>query len=206
MAGAGDLTPVRSAPHGSRLGRARHRLPLIALPLAPVQGAWIRKRVPRFPDADGRRGTLGSGARDIRLVVLGDSVAAGYAVAHHDSTVTGELAQRLADRYAATVTWSVVATTGFTAGEAAGLVAEALEEFASADVVFISIGVNDTKNLHSATRFRRGRLPPAQLLHAMFADATIDALAEASQWQDWPSRAATAAPAREETTSRGSGS
>src|SRR4029079_7731717 len=43
--------------------------------------------------------------------------------------------------------------TGATAGRALSLVsAEALVD---ADLVFVSIGVNDLKNLHSATRFRR---------------------------------------------------
>ncbi|MCA0337533.1 MAG: SGNH/GDSL hydrolase family protein [Actinobacteria bacterium] len=146
------LTPVRPALTG-RFARVRRVAPLAVLPVAPVQAVWLQRTVPRFVDADGRSGVAGEGGRRLKVVVLGDSVAAGYAVAHHRSTVAGALAARLAQRYAATVTWEVVATTGFTAGEAAGLVEPSV--FADADLVFISIGVNDAKNLHSARRFRR---------------------------------------------------
>lgn len=102
----------------------------------------------------------------MRLIVLGDSVAAGYAVPHHRATVAGALAERLADRFGVNVEWQVVATTGFTAGEAVGLVDPLL--FAAADLVFVSIGVNDTKNLHASARFRRelGALIDAVLVAA----------------------------------------
>lgn len=119
---------------------------------------WLTRTVPRFADARGRAGVGGAGERALRLLVLGDSVAAGYAVAHHRTTVAGVLASRLAQAYAATVTWQVLATTGFTAGEAVGLVdpdVVGAQAFGDADLVFVSIGVNDTKNLHSTARFRR---------------------------------------------------
>ena len=37
----------------------------------------------------------------MRVIALGDSVTAGYAVGHHRSSVAGQLAVRLADRYGA---------------------------------------------------------------------------------------------------------
>ncbi|MCA1781529.1 MAG: SGNH/GDSL hydrolase family protein, partial [Intrasporangiaceae bacterium] len=74
-------------------------------------------------------------------------------VGHHRSSVAGQLALRLADRYGATVDWRACAMTGATAGRALALIcADALVD---ADLVFVSIGVNDLKNLHSTTRFRR---------------------------------------------------
>jgi len=125
----------------------------LGLPLAALQGHRLRRTLPRFADADGVTGRVGSGDRRMRVVALGDSVAAGYAVEHHRSSIAGQLAVRLAERYGATVDWQACAMTGATAGVAMGLVsAEALGE---ADVVFVSIGVNDLKNLHGTTRFRR---------------------------------------------------
>ncbi len=125
----------------------------LGLPLMPVQGYRLHRALPRFADADGVTGRVGSGDRRMRVVALGDSVTAGYAVGHHRSSVAGQLAARLADRYGATVDWQACAMTGATAGVAMGLVsAEALAE---ADLVFVSIGVNDLKNLHRTTRFRR---------------------------------------------------
>ena len=125
----------------------------LGLPIVPFQGYRLRRSMPRYADADGVTGRVGSGDRYLRVVALGDSVTAGYALGHHRSSVAGQLALRLADRYAATVDWQACAVSGATAGRALDLVsAEALGD---ADLVFVSIGVNDLKNLHSAARFRR---------------------------------------------------
>ncbi len=126
---------------------------LLALPLVPVQGLWLKRTIQRFPDADGVAGRLGSGPARLKVVTLGDSVTAGYAVSHHRASVAGQLALRLSQRYTATVDWTVCARTGSTAAEAISLVsANALVD---ADLVFVSAGVNDLKNMHSVSRFRR---------------------------------------------------
>ena len=125
----------------------------LGLPLVPYQGYRLARTLPRFADADGVIGQVGSGERRMKVVAVGDSVTAGYAIEHHRSSVAGQLAVRLAERYDATVDWQACARTGATAGLALGLVdAEALSD---ADLVFVSIGVNDLKNLHSTARFRR---------------------------------------------------
>jgi lysophospholipase L1-like esterase len=125
----------------------------MGLPVVPLQGYRLMRTIPRFSDADGVTGRVGSGTRRMRVVALGDSVTAGYALEHHRSSVAGQLADRLAHRYEATVDWEACARTGATAGDAIGLVSR--EALADADLVFVSIGVNDLKNLHSASRFRR---------------------------------------------------
>ena len=125
----------------------------LGLPLVPFQGYRLARTLPRFADADGVTGQVGSGARRMKVVALGDSVTAGYAVEHHRSSVAGQLAVRLADRYGATVDWQACARTGATAGQALSLVSG--EALLDADLVFVSIGVNDLKNLHSTARFRR---------------------------------------------------
>ena len=125
----------------------------LALPVVPVQGYRLTRTIPRFADADGVIGRVGSGDRRMRVVALGDSVTAGYAVGHHRSSVAGQLATRLAERYSATVAWQACGMTGATAGRALGLVAA--ETLVEADLVFVSVGVNDLKNLHSTARFRR---------------------------------------------------
>ena len=129
------------------------RLWWLGLPVVPVQGYRLTRSIPRFPDADGITGRVGSGERRMKVVALGDSVTAGYAVGHHRSSVAGQLAVRLAERYDATVEWQACARTGATAGMALDLVSD--EALADADLVFVSIGVNDLKNLHSTARFRR---------------------------------------------------
>lgn len=125
----------------------------LGLPIVPYQGYRLIRTIPRFADAEGVTGQVGSGSRRMKVVALGDSVTAGYAVAHHRLSVAGQLALRLADRFAATVDWQACARTGATAGEALDLVSP--EALVDADLVFLSIGVNDLKNLHTTTRFRR---------------------------------------------------
>ncbi len=125
----------------------------LGLPVVPYQGYRLARTLPRYADADGVTGQVGSGERRMKVVAVGDSVTAGYAVGHHRSSVAGQLAARIADRYDATVDWVACARSGATAGQAMLLLRA--EDLSDADLVFVSIGVNDLKNLHGTTRFRR---------------------------------------------------
>ena len=125
----------------------------LGLPVVVFQGYRLTRTLPRFAEADGVTGQVGSGDPRLKVVALGDSVAAGYAIGHHRSSVAGQLALRLADRHDATVQWQACARSGVTAGQALTLVDT--ETLRDADLVFVSIGVNDLKNLHSTARFRR---------------------------------------------------
>ena len=164
-----DVGPARPAGADGR----RAQWWWLGLPVVPLQGYRLVRTIPRFPDAEGVIGQVGDGARRMKVVALGDSVAAGYAVGHHRSSVAGQLAVRLADRFGATVWWQACAMTGATAAEALGLVT--VEALADADLVFVSIGVNDLKNLHSTTRFRHelGRLLDAVLITAPRAQVCL---------------------------------
>lgn len=140
----------------ARRKAARQRLAQawwLGVPAVPVQGIWLMRTIPRFTDAEGVTGQVGSGARRLKVVALGDSVTAGYAVGHHRVSVAGQLALRVAARYDATVAWEACAVSGATAGRALTLVSD--EVLHDADLVFVSAGVNDLKNLHSLARFRR---------------------------------------------------
>ncbi len=129
------------------------RAGLLALfPLVAVQGTCVRRRTPRLPEADGREGTAGRGTNPLCLALVGDSVAAGTGIGHHDHTIAGQLARRLHGRYGRPVAWSVVAHGGLTAGEITSIVAERVE-VARADFVVVSAGVNDTLGLHSDRRW-----------------------------------------------------
>jgi len=124
----------------------------LGLPVLLTQGLRVRRDTLRLPDADGLTGAAGEG-EPLNLVVLGDSVAAGVGVDHHRDTLAGQLARRLATSRSRAVTWQVVALTGATAGDVLGL-ARRHAALASADVVVVSVGVNDTKNLHPDRRWR----------------------------------------------------
>ena len=122
------------------------------LPVVAAQGLWVRRRTLRLPEADGCQGTIGPGTNPLLVAVVGDSVAAGAGIADHRQTIAGQLARRLHARYGRPVAWTVVAKGGLTAGEVTTLL-DGHDEVARADFVVVSVGVNDTKDLHSDRRW-----------------------------------------------------
>jgi lysophospholipase L1-like esterase len=126
---------------------------LAAAPLLPVllvQGRRARRVVPRLPEPPGARagGPGGSDAGGapaaspppaLRLLVLGDSAAAGVGAASQDEALLGQLVAALAP--AGPVAWRLVARTGATAaGTRRHLAALAP---APCDVAVVSLGLND---------------------------------------------------------------
>jgi lysophospholipase L1-like esterase len=100
-------------------------------------------------------GRLGDDGAPIRLVVLGDSVAAGIGVTDPRRTISAELARRLHLRYRRPVEWQVFATSGLDAVGVRELAVEHADDLADATVVLLSVGVNDAKDLHSVRRWSR---------------------------------------------------
>jgi lysophospholipase L1-like esterase len=110
--------------------------------LAPVivpQGLWTNLRVPTLPEPAGaRHGRVGNGPL-LRLLIVGDSAAAGVGVSHQDQALLGQVVSRLRDRFR--VEFALQAKTGFTTAD----ILRRLEEMAPGnyDVVLASLGVND---------------------------------------------------------------
>lgn len=118
----------------------RHFLATVGLgPLLLLQGRHVRRVTPRLPEPEGpRRGELGQGA-PLRLLVTGDSAAAGVGARHQDEALAGRLVAALAPHYR--VRWALEAQTGRTTADAlAHLLSLPDEPF---DVVVTSLGVND---------------------------------------------------------------
>lgn len=145
-------------------------------PVLLAQGVLVRRRTPRLPEAANTAGTAGAGADVRRLVVIGDSLAAGVGLADHCESVAGLLAEQWARRDEVSVDWRVLAQGGLTAGEVAGLVDR--DALADADVIVLSVGVNDTKDLHSRPRWERelGSLLDALLAAAPAAGVLLIAI------------------------------
>ncbi|MGW0038818.1 SGNH/GDSL hydrolase family protein [Gordonia sp. NPDC003376] len=142
-------------------------------PVALVQGLRARKTVVRLPQAVGDHDVIGDDrdGRVTRLVVLGDSLAGGVGVDHHRDTLAGGVARRLAARVDGPVEWHVYAQTGFTAREAITLIDP--EALSAADVVVVSVGANDAKNM---VRSQQWRIDLTTLM-----DAVVDGAADAAQ-------------------------
>ena len=108
-------------------------------PLLLAQGLYTRRVTPKLPEAEGdRQGEAGSGDV-LRLLIVGDSAAAGVGAATQGEALSGRLVARLADDYQ--LSWKLWAHSGL---DSQGLL-ELLEQHAPEpfDVALLSIGVND---------------------------------------------------------------
>lgn len=117
------------------------------------QALLVRRAVLRLPETVGRAGQYGDGPAGRHVVAVGDSVAAGVGVAHGQDTVAGQVAHRLAIPGA---TWAIHARSGLTARGVVALLDRpgVPEDVAEADVLVLSVGVNDLTALHPLRRWR----------------------------------------------------
>ena len=127
------------------------------VPPAPaliVQGRRLRRDTPRLPDAaQPWHGQL-AGPEPLRLLVLGDSTAAGVGAGTQDEALPGNLARELAARTGRGVVWRAVGRNGATSHD---LLADYLGDATSeaVDIVFLTIGANDALGLRSRGAFAR---------------------------------------------------
>jgi len=133
-------------------------------PLLWMQGKYVRLVTPRLPEPPGaREGTTGQGPL-LRLLIAGDSAAAGVGAATQDEALCGRLLAYL--RPHCTVKWRLLAVNGL---DSPGLVklleATSVERF---DVVLLSIGVNDVTGLRSPSRWLRWQDQLASVVQARF--------------------------------------
>jgi lysophospholipase L1-like esterase len=125
---------------------------LALLPVLLAQGRRVRDNALRLPEAAGERhGIAGRGRVALRVLIVGDSSAAGVGVGTQDEAFAGQLAQSLAERSGAAVGWQLVATSGHTAGDAARALAGATLQ--KADLLVTALGVNDVLDQTHPLRF-----------------------------------------------------
>lgn len=141
----------------------------LALPLAPVliwQGRRVRRDTPKLPEADGpREGIDGAHKSDqsgepnkpdksLRLLILGDSSAAGVGASHQSEALSGQLRACLASTLAVPLYWRVVARTGIATGEALALLDEEMPDQPQRfDIALVALGVNDVTALRGVSRW-----------------------------------------------------
>lgn len=123
-------------------------------PLLLAQGRHVRRTTPRLPEPDGpRSGTEGAGvAPALRVLVVGDSSAAGVGVERQEAALAQPLARALAARRSGPVSWQLVAKSGICTAEAIDLLHAS--RIARADVLVTAIGMNDVTGQRAA-RFLR---------------------------------------------------
>jgi lysophospholipase L1-like esterase len=127
-----------------------------ALPLIAAQALWLRRRAYRAPAAAGDpQGVEGVGP-PLRLLALGDSIIAGVGIERIEHALPGAFARTLAARWQRRVEWQALGRNGADVAGTRRLLAGARETLPAADLVLLSIGVNDTTGLSSRRRFLGG--------------------------------------------------
>lgn len=120
-------------------------------PLLVAQGKYVRRKIPRLPHApEPWEGSI-SGPQQIRVLGFGDSTIAGVGVHDPGLGLTPQFAKALSDTLGRGAHWRAVGRSGATTKDLLGpFLAPALES--PADVVMVSIGANDAKNLLSLSQ------------------------------------------------------
>lgn len=123
--------------------RISHMLMLVLLaPVLVIQARRTARRTPRLARAGGTdRGTVAGMGPAIRLVVIGESTAAGVGATAHAEALPGFLATALQDRLHRSVLWSVHGRRGATARKVTSEIVPALG--AAPDLIVVTIGIND---------------------------------------------------------------
>jgi len=151
----------------------------VKVALAPIlvaQAIATRRRAPVLPEAEGERAGVvgGAAAPTLRLLVAGDSSAAGVGVAHQEQAVIGHLVRALHRATGRRIEWALRARTGLTTRGVHDLLVGAVPF--PADVAVVITGVNDVIDQVTTRRAVRDRaaladwlLGSAGVRHVVFA-------------------------------------
>ncbi len=113
-------------------------------PLLVAQAVLTRRRLPRLSEPEGdRHGETGAAtATPLRLLIAGDSSAAGVGVVTQREALAWQLAERLAEACALRVRWRLVAKTGLNTAQTLHLLQRDTTP-PQADLAVVVTGVND---------------------------------------------------------------
>ncbi|HWH82192.1 MAG TPA: SGNH/GDSL hydrolase family protein [Burkholderiaceae bacterium] len=119
---------------------------LVLSPVLVAQAMATRRRAPALPEAGGpREGQLGSGAGALRVLIAGDSSAAGVGVATQDDAFAGHFTRTLHRRSGRALRWRLRARAGLTTREVHEMLRA--EPPPAADLAVVLSGVNDVIGL-----------------------------------------------------------
>lgn len=147
-------------------------LPAAWWPVAPLlfaQGLYVRCTVPRLAEPPGPRQGIDGDGPPLRLLVLGDSAAAGVGADHQDDALLGRL------RACCASTWRVEWRLEAHIGETTASTLRRLETFDPfpVHVAVTSLGVNDVTTGVSRRAFVAGQTRLVRLLRERFGASLI---------------------------------
>jgi len=142
---------------------------VLLAPILMMQGRYVRRVTPRLPEAKGARfGVSGTGPK-IRLLIVGDSAAAGVGVNRQEQALSGRLVSSLGSTHE--VTWKMLARAGHASGEVLDRLKSAKEE--AFDFVLVSLGVNDATARTRSDEWANNLLKIIALLKSKFCARSI---------------------------------
>lgn len=134
------------------------------LPVLIAQAVSVRKKAMKLPEPPGaRQGQLGDGP-DLKLLIVGDSSAAGVGVETQQEALSGQVTTQLAGTYC--VDWCLVARTGFTTRDTIRHLQRQNDK--TYDVIVVALGVNDVTRLLPLGLWRKQVEQLAGLLRVQF--------------------------------------
>lgn len=146
--------------------------PLATIALGPVlliQGMAARNRVPKLPEPPGPREGVNGTGEPLRLLIVGDSAAAGVGASHQDEALLGQVVAKLANDYR--VTWSLHARTGDTTAAALACIDQLPAR--PFDVAVTSLGVNDVTRFVGRGKWRQQQSVLRRTLKEKFGNPTL---------------------------------
>ncbi len=152
----------------------------LALPIYIWQGLKVHKTVPRLspPDNQFVEPVNGEG-EPIRILLIGDSSAAGVGVSDINNSLGGQIVSILKEQTKRPISIRIAGCNSATCGQLRDYVAPNIEhqEFTH---IFLNVGTNDAKNFHTGKRFCREfgtllyvlntRFPTAQIVWSSILD------------------------------------
>ena len=136
----------------------------ILAPLLLIQVAWVSLTVLRLPEPCGNRsGNCGDGIK-LKLLIIGDSAAAGVGVDEQQDALAGQLTANLASKYE--LNWRLIANTGFTSKDVIKELTALTEQ--TFDYVLVSVGVNDVTHLTRSNHWSTNIRAVVELLDTKF--------------------------------------
>lgn len=134
-------------------------------PLLYVQAGKLKRTAVELPEPHGeRQAWAGEGKPALRVLVAGDSSAAGVGARTQDDALAAPLARRLAQQLGGRVHWQLVAQSGLTSE---GVLHQLMHGHVQpADVAVIICGVNDITKEQAMSFALRKRRQAAEWLRA----------------------------------------
>jgi lysophospholipase L1-like esterase len=145
-------------------------LTLYKIALGPIllaQARWLRATALRLPEAAGpRSGVEGEGAESsipLRILIFGDSSAAGVGVEEQARALAQPLARLLAAVTSRRVEWQLLAKSGVNTSEALDLLMRS--KVGPADYLVTALGTNDVTSQRKPDNFLRDYIALSEHLH-----------------------------------------